>query len=310
MKYIKVKFYSEDSGNCQQLFKTIDKQNEQHSFYARSYHLKWYTVSDPLGYSELDCLVSEDITFIICDDKSNELFHSSNSDKETFPFMQTACKNKWEKYCKEHVQKDISENNEVNYLIHAVSGNQVDNLSKWLLTFKDPELYGASAKDYDENWTMFRIEELSRKRLQKFSYCGLKLEITEITRRHTICNVTWKEYYSGQEYCGSVFDSTNIGNMYSVTEANKKVTKVLKEIFGDRYYITFVSKSGGYYYERHYKLYQAAELLLNGNYNRNFVNELIKQEKVKPSYYISEKEARETYIEYKEKYIVSYNYPY
>jgi hypothetical protein len=309
-QYIKVKFHSEDNGNCQQLFKTIDKQEGQHSYYARSHCLTWYTVSDPLGYSELDYPVSEDITFIICDDKGNELFQSSNSDKETFPFLQTVCKNEWKKYCIEHQQKDSSENNEANFLIHAIYGNQNDKLSRWLLTFKDPELYGASAKDYDENWTMFRIEELSRKRLHKFMYCGLKQEITEITMRHTICNVTWKEYYSGQEYCGSVFDTGYIGSMYSPTEAKKIVINTLKEIYGDRSYITQVTESYGAIYERHFKLTNAAEILLNGNYSRNFVDIVIQKENESPSFFSGEKEARETYKDKADKYIRSYNYPY
>jgi len=307
---IKVKFHSEDNGNCQQLFKTIDKQEGQKSYYARSYDLTWYTVSDPLGYAELDYPASEDITFIICDDKGNEVFQSSNSDKETFPFLKNVCLSEWKQYCTEHEQKNTLENNEVNFLAHAIGGNQVDKLSKWLLTFKDPELYGESAKDYDENWTMFRIEELSRKRLHKFMYCGLKQEITEITMRHTICNVTWKEYYSGQEYCGSIFDTDYIGTMYSPTEAKGKVIKLLKEIYGDRNYITQVTESYGAIYERHYKLGNAAELLLNGNYNRNFVNKLINKENEKHSFFSSEKEAREAYRDKDDKYIHNYNYPY
>lgn len=281
MEEIKVVFVTEEDGFCEQRYKVLGKDR----FYIRSDSFNWYTATD---YGERNGIVRNDITFIICDPMGKELF--STLDNPDYPFLKETCKLEWKKIGKEVRE----ENNSADFWIHTLTGDTSLEVNKWLLSFKDPGIYGKEANDYDENWTDFRCKEISRDILHHFNYCGINQQITRIQKEHTICHVTWYEYYSGGYYMAAEFDYKNIGTMYAAREAKLLVKKKLREIYGEAKKLSLVSSSAPHY-EYRMTLEAAVESLLEGNYNRKFVHKVINNEAKKRHFYTSKSEIEAIY---------------
>lgn len=293
---VKLKYHENDSYN--ELWQVV---GEQKYFARHTYNGGiWYFVTDPLGYCELDYPCPDDYIFIVCDQKGNELFKSTNADDScNFPCLRELRRREWNKL--KNSLQIYEENSELNFYIHAFTGHTGSTLDKWLLTFKDPEIYGDKAKDYDENWVWW-TKEIDEEIIGSFEYVGTTYYITKVRKKHEICGVEWFEYYSADEFMGAWYDKNIVGAMYPESEAIKKVVETLKEIYpGCEYGISAINiyKIGDsqFEYEKRMKLADAARNLLNGNYNRKFVDSVIENEKKNPSFYKNIYEIRKIYPE-------------
>ena len=170
----------------------------------------------------------------------------------------------------------------------------------WLLTFKDPEIYGDAAKDYDENW-VFHKEIIKEEPISDFTYLGTKYGIWKITYQHRDCKKEVIEYWVAKfaegcntkiaeygliQFLDSYFEGEP-GTMYIKRDAIAKVKEALEKIYNSEP-ISFIYSTLGYAYERFIGYKDAAEKLLNGNWNRQFVEELIKKEAEKHTFFIRE----------------------
>jgi len=240
-KEIKVQLKRTMDDNYNELWKVVGEK----SYYARHVFNEqgfWYYVCDPFGYCELDHLVDDGVTFIVCDSKGNELFRNGNSDEyKPFSTLEATAKSEWSKVKNDKKLIVFEENEETDFWAVALNGAEYSTLSvnKWLLTFKDIEKYGKSADDYAENWIYCRKQELSKKSIHEFEYLGDKFAVYEVRYRHTICGEEWIEYYSGSikmgEYenyiahYGSWFDTTKVGTVYPEGVAIEIIKEALKE---------------------------------------------------------------------------------
>lgn len=284
-----VKLYQHEDDSYNELWKTKDnKYFVRNTFYGG----EWYYVCDPLGYCELDHACPSDIIFHVCDPKYNELFISRNDGCE-FPCLRVLLKQEWDKVRPflEVKEEDAS----ANFYVHALTGGNPSGLANWLLTFKDPDLYGDKAKDYDENWTMFQIEEVEREALSKFHFVGIECTIEKIKMRHTICNVEWYEYYTAGTYMGAEFNQDSVGDMYSKGDATQMVVDSLYRIYPDAgrhlSVINFFADTKNPY-ETKYTITQAAELLLNRNLHRTHVEGAIENEAKNHTFYTDDEVRR------------------
>ena len=77
---------------------------------------------------------------------------------------------------------------------------------------------------------------------------------------------------------GNWFDDSKYGTMYDKQTAREVMTKALKEIYEEKD-LSLIHNSYGYVYERFVKYGEAADQLLHGNYNIQYIGELIKTER-------------------------------
>lgn len=235
----------------------------------------WYFVSDPLGYRERDYRCPDHMRFHVCDEKFKELFISSNKPGEGFPCLRELRKTVWKSWVRDHPDL-IGENESAILLFHMLTGASPSLLDNWLLEFKDPETYGDAAKGYDENWCLC-ADVIDEEETAGFQYAGNHYSIRRLKQRHRICGVEWDEYYCAGQYMGFTCDR-QAGTMYSSRLAKCLVVSALKKIYPTCRYLFPIDTSHEKAYERKYELARAAELLLDSNYRKSFVDELIQEE--------------------------------
>lgn len=307
-KEIKVFKAYEENDDFVELWKTFDE--EKPIYYGRYTWQNlgtWYYISDPLGYCELDHQVPEDITFICCDANGNEQCRYSNADPNPLVKFETYIKAQWERF-KTNIQHN-EENLEANFWSMCWDGTTTLSLNKWLISFKDPELYGKDADDYDENWYgCWHEKQIAWEPIKgtEFTYLGNKYQFVKVTHKHDICGVEWYEFvcadspmvidYSEDSnwhkgrpwintymFMGDWFDSSIKGTMYDKQTGIKRVMNAITDIYKGEM-ISKVFNSYGYVYERLYTYYQAAEELIGRNYSIKHIDEVIKTEEKNPSF--------------------------
>ncbi len=280
----------------------------------------WYSVCDPLGYAELNDVMPDNVIFIVCDSNGEELFGSSNIDGAVFPTLEETCIKEWYRikgdypHCKDDCSSDF-------WMQYFGNGTTI-GADMWLLTFKDPEIYGEVAKDYDENW-IYHKEKIDEKPISEFTYLGQRYGIWKITYRHRDCKKIMYEYwvalfkegcnlkiaeYGLVKFLDSWFEGEP-GTMYLKRDAIKKVTDALEEIYEKKPISKIISAACDYFYERFMSYKSAARELLNGNWNREFVERVIENEKKNNSFWITRDPAIEkTYPGYVKDYHYNYDF--
>lgn len=267
--WVQLKYHENDDYN--ELWITKDKKYfARHTYYDKGI---WYFVSDPLGYCELDHMCPDDYIFHVCGPDWKELFIDTN--KTGFESLRVVKNREWENARPMFEHMLFEENLSTIFLTHAITGDNPSELNQWLLTFKDPDIYGDVAKDYDENWCgCWKTEEMSRIQLGTFDYVGIELAIEKVRYRHMICGVEWSEYYCAGEYKGAFFDVKHVGTMYSRRNAIKKVADQLKEKFQNAKYLSYIENYDWGCYQRKVDIYDAAKMLIGGDYHRDAVDNL------------------------------------
>lgn len=305
MKEFRVYQYYDMDDNYNELWKVINPKPNNPKYFCR--HVfgaqgTWYYVCDPLGYCELDYPVPDDVIFIVCkDSKGEELFRNSNADVP-FPTFKEVAREAWVK-AKKNLPQVVEEDLDLDFWMEAMYGETTQKKNIWLLSFKDPELYGDHARDYDENWIYCRVEEMGWSKLEiKFQYLGKYYAFYKVHYKHTICGVEWVEYhlstdYHGREmnslgYFGSYFDINKTGRMLTKRAAIKLVSDALKEIYPSGG-LSQIKDSHGYVRETKYGTNEAAELLIGRDYSRENIQRVIENERKNRNFYEkSEKEKK------------------
>lgn len=310
MKEVKVRLYCEENDSYVELWQVINPVKGKPQYYGRYTYMDegtWYYVSDPLGYRELDHTVKDDIVFICCDINGNECVRYSNADKNPLPKFKTVMKEQWKSVSKNIVHNE--EDTVKNFWAECWNGDTTMSINQWLLTFKDPDLYGqeiANMNGYDENWTGFcHTKEIGYEAIPEteFEYLGHKYQFTKVIKKHEVCGVEWNEfvctdapYIIGEEYglhyygyLGNWFDKTNVGTCLDKRTAREMVTKVLEEVYGCKNVIDFHS----IYDIRTYSLSDAAERLLNGDLHKMHIEKVIETERKSKSFIPNTKEERD-----------------
>lgn len=195
-KVIYVVFLYESHYPRHQIFKEIGKE----TYYGRDHFLLWHTINRENGKMIFEMLVSEQITFVICNKKKKELFTSSNKKNEVkFPLLRYRSLAEWDA-----IKKYYNIVHENGFAIH-LKGKQTSVLTKWLLSLKieyeikNPDYSG----DNEESW-LLKIDSFTDEPeiLHEFDYCGVLGNIYRILNQHQICRKKWYEYYCGQELIG------------------------------------------------------------------------------------------------------------
>lgn len=314
MKEIKVKISRNEDDNYVELWKVIDPMKGVPRYYGR-YTYKdegtWYYVSDPLGYCELDRAVENDVMFICCDDSGKECARYSNKDANPLPKFETAMKIQWEKICK---NIDFNkENITANFWSESLNGESTMSVNQWLLSFKDPDLYGKEIADmcgYDENWTgSWHSKEIGYEDIPEtdFIYLGHRYQFTKVTMKHEICGVEWNEFvctdspyvinkeYGIQTYgyLGNWYDKTTTGTMFDKRTARMMVQAELQKLYPkENKYSKLLFVSGNYCYQKSYE--DVAKELIKNELHKNMVHDLIShlKERTQNSIFVSSNENR------------------
>ena len=263
----------------------------------------WYTVSDPFGYCELNSRVKDNVCFIVCDSNWNELFGTSNLTGADFPTFRQKVMEEWNLIKNNYVYDayDHAEDSWSQFMGHG----PVSSVDNWLLTYKDPELYGDEAKTYDENWLMY-TDEIGRTSIWDFTYLGEGYSIYQVTYRHRICMKEYVEFWVNYSDRQKMKNSNNFiklgdhhiggyGTMYSKREAVKIINNTINDIYPDNKLLsniredTFCSRPDKkVFVERQYTKDEAASFLLNGDYHRAFVESVMANERVNHSFYLED----------------------
>ena len=238
MEY-RVTIHSEEDDSYVELWQLVG----QEKYIARYTYgpKRWYYVSDPLGYRELNHAIKDDVIIIVCDRNGNELFRTNNADGSAdFNTPKQEAFARWAKYAKEQNHGVCVENQSAQFFAHWATGAPVGDFNQWLLSFQDPDRY-EEAKDYAENWLWCRNKQVGEfETLAEYTYLG---EVKKIERghfRHKICGVEWNEYYAGDYLIGHDFDSSKVGTMYSEAEARKILTAAIRENFPEARVLSMV----------------------------------------------------------------------
>ncbi len=300
-KEIKVYLYANENDDYNELWKVVDEEK----YYARHTFNNegiWYYVCDPLGYCELDYKVPDDVTFIMCDSEGNEYFRYSNGEPNPLPKFADYIKMQWQKV-KDNIPHN-TENDEVNFWTMWISGETVRKLNQWLISFKDPDLYGDAARDYDENWygCWHNTEtEYTTIPNSEFEYLGSKYQFVKVHHKHDICDVEWDTFEccdsplqmgwwgtethpQVQSYMemGNWFDDSKYGTMLDTLTARNRVIDSLLEAFPREkdYQKLLIVKpktntdiySHDYCYEKSYS--DCAEMLIDRDYHIANISDL------------------------------------
>ena len=309
MNEIKVTLYASENDDYVELWRTFDEEPKYYGRYTYNDEGIWYYVADPLGYCELDHQVSKSITFICCDADGNEQCRYSNGEPNPLVKFETYVKAKWNEYQKKMFVSSNTENFERNFWAMCWDATHTLKIDRWLLSFKDPELYGDKAKDYDENWVnCWHYHEINYEPLPMsgFTYLGNRFQFVKVTHKHDECGVEWFEFVCASDpmvitdtnwnpvddwsdakekrywiqshmYLGNWFDASIKGTMYDKLTAREVMTKALKAIYESKK-ISKIYNSYGYVYERFVGYEEAADMLMKGDYNIKHISELIKAE--------------------------------
>ena len=249
-KEIKVHKYYDENDDYVELWKVIGEE-KYYGRYTYNNEGTWYYVADPLGYCELDRPVSNDVMFILCDEEGTEYHRYSNEQPNPLPKFADYIKMQWKKV-KDNIPHN-TENDEVNLWTMWISGETVRKLEQWIISFKDPDLYGDKAKDYDVNWygCWHNTEtEYTPIPSSEFEYLGNKYQFVKVHHKHDVCGVEWDTF----ECCdnpiqmspfgtethpfvesygemGNWFDDSKYGTMMDSMTARNKVAEKLTELF-------------------------------------------------------------------------------
>ena len=296
-KEIKVQLYANENDDYNELWKVVGEEK----YYARhTYHNQgiWYYVCDPLGYCELDHMVKEDVTFIMCDSEGNECFRYANGQPNPLPKFDDYIKLQWNKV-KDNIQHNV-EKDDVNFWTMCFSGETVRKLNQWLISFKDPEIYGDKAKDYDENWYgCWQNTETDYTPIpnSEFEYLGNKYQFVKVHHKHDICGVEWDTFEccdspiemgwwgtethpQVQSYMemGNWFDESIKGTMYDTLTARNLVADKLTQIVPtERDYqgVIYVEFGSSSVYGHYLNYGTCAEKLIARDYHIKAISNLI-----------------------------------
>lgn len=276
----------------------ITTGREKKKYFVRDTSLGgWYTVCDPLGYCERDCFVSKSVLFHVCDKNGKRLFDSSNADdSSSYPCLRVLAKKKWCEVAKKYTNSP-TQDNEIEFLAYAFSGNSVNRLDNWLLSFMDPDLCEDRTDLLPENWIYCRAEKLSCETLDSFNYLGEEYLIEKVTYRHTVCGVEWTEYYSAEIQMATDFDSSKVGPMYSERDARRIVNKALETLYkGNRVWtIVSWSKETDTKYAQKISLDEVARKLINGDLHRSHIDKVIEEEKKHRTFFETQTDVKSVY---------------
>ena len=309
-KEIKVRLYADENDDFVELWKVIEHIKGEPQYYGRYTYGDegtWYYVCDPLGYCELDRPVSNDIIFVLCDDKGNEYTRYSNGQKNTLLKFETYMKQQWQKV-KHNINHNI-ENLTADFWAEAWNGETTMKINQWLLSYKDPTLYKREIEDmhgYDENWTgCWHEHQIEWETIpnSEFYYLGKKYQFTKVKHKHDICGVEWYEFVctdspisfsdwadkdrpwiNSYGYMGNWFDDSTYGTMYDKRTAREKVVAALQKAYPpkEKYSKLLVIRLGNkedlysadYCYERNYS--DTADYLINNDLHRKHIDYLCK----------------------------------
>ncbi len=283
MKEIKVRLCQHMDDNYNELYQVLKGDTKIKYFARHCYHDDgiWYYVSDPFGYCELDHSCPEDYIFVVCDSEGKELFKDSNGQavKNPFPSLVRKAKLVWDSVRNKYPL--------------------VEGLNDWLLSFLTQEVLSTKLKSANcpfENWSYSWSVEVGKEIIERFEHLGERYCIYKITRNHKYCECEWVEYYAGPEemeeytgyikYYGAWYDESKVGGAYSKRVACELVESALKEIYPGRNSLSRIKWTyWGDMKESKYSLRGAADLLIGGNRDRDYVEAVIKNEKNNPSFY-------------------------
>ena len=192
----RVKFHSEEDDSYVELWQVVDRKKyiARHTCGPK----RWYYVSDPLGYRELDHPIGDDVTVIVCGRDGRELFRTSNADGSAdFNTPKQEAYARWAEYAKAHAPDVAVDDHSAQFFVHWATGAPVGGFNQWLLSFQNPELY-PEAEDYAENWLWCHNKRLGGfETLAEYVYLGEQRKIERSRFRHKICGAEWDEYYAG-----------------------------------------------------------------------------------------------------------------
>ena len=292
-KEIKVFLRYNEVNDYQELWQVVGEER-YYSRYTAYHPSRWYYVCDPLGYAELDREVPGNVMFVVCNEDGEPLFGSSNVFGAVFPTFEEMCHLEWGRIKNDYPH--FKDNTEADFWSQYLGQGTTISADRWLLTFKDPEIYGDAAKDYDENW-IYHKKIVEDQAISSFSYLGRRYGIFKVTYEQENCKKHITEYwvagfrhYDNGEESSISMDRENMcmfldsyfkgepGTMYLKRDAIEVVAESLKEIYGNKP-ISEIHDSYGFVYERFMSYPQAAERILDHNWNRKHVEEILKAEK-------------------------------
>lgn len=277
MKEIKVKIVAQENDSYNEVWKVIGEKR----YFARhtAYGGEWFFVCDPFGYCELDHSCPDDYVFIVCDAEGAELFRSCNKDESRlFPPLRVLARQEYAKYASEHPNKSAVQEADDSTELYAMAffGRSCRTCSEWLLGFKDPELYGSEACDYDENWVYCKCEEISRKVLSVFTYAGDEYAIEQVDYRHKVCGKTWSEIYSAGWLMSSMFDQSDIGTVIPERYALKLVEEAVIKQYGAKRLSAVALEMENAVCEVIVSAYDVAKKAIAGDYRRKNIERLLR----------------------------------
>lgn len=183
MKELKVRLHHIDQGQCMEVWEVQTEKGKPWRFLSRNDGFtphEWGVLADaPYGYCEVECYLREDITLIICDKDWNELFRDG-MDKERFPkgfpSLDEACNEAW---------NDISA---------SLPNVTRQGFGEWITKQSYTPLSETDRLNWRDCWQeTVKVEIISR-----FTWIGEEYGIFRLHQRHTKCDATWYEYYSGK----------------------------------------------------------------------------------------------------------------
>ena len=285
---IQVKLYCPENDSYVELWKIVGKDQYIGRFtYGQK---QWVYVCDPLGYCEIDGVISNDITVIVCDQEGTELFRTNNGDgSANFNTPKEEAFAQWKSFTEQSLINATVEDQNVLFYVHWATGDPAGKFNDWLLSFKDPDAY-PEAKDYQENWLYCMAENIGEpEQLSTYAYLGEELHIERVRCRHKVCGAVWSEYYSGGQFIGTDFDESICGPMYAEGTAKRLAKEAIRTHFAAYENVSVVSKCGpptaSYYVQHNLRLSEAADYLLNGNFHKDAVDAAVAAEAKKTQFF-------------------------
>lgn len=315
-----VEFCYDETGIFTEIYKNVNYKNDGSQgskYYARYYAYGepvWYSVCGVEdGYCELNCEIKNNVVFEIVNENTVLLTQGNGIDYK-YP--------SWKTWVKETLKSIISSDNKVLSNVTEFYNEDVAfwsglngaayskiKFDKWLLSYKDKNIVGEPANDYDENWLNFYqyvgIEKLSKSYKNLLTMHNEEFALFKVHMTHKYCNAEWYEYwlgfvnvdnlYDGLAYLvGYEYDINKIGTVYSKSIAINIEDKIINalnlkseisstNIFLDYYYL--------YYIDTDYSTVKRIEVsslvrqlndkLFYGSYNRKAVDRFMSHNDVK-----------------------------
>ncbi len=220
---IKVKYVNEE--NCLEIWKVISPEAGMPKYYGRDIsdmERDWVYVADPEGYREKEGYVSDDVVFVICNEKKKECLRDSNGNHNPdFKTKEETIMEAWD----------------------VVSGQipVVHNIANWLHTFLDKEwmqkLTEQGKACIYHNW-LYWDDVKEETVLHEFEFAGIPMCIYELTCEHRYCHQVYQKYYAGRknrkEYetydkCFGYVLPKEEGRVESIWSARRKVEEELQK---------------------------------------------------------------------------------